>query len=297
VKRQLRIRTIYQVRVCACLWMRGLGMRVCVRVDAGVRGRDFVWSDGSASCASRMQGSQRKRTRVRTRVPCVWHARTRVCVFVWYGTQAKLFEYDEERHMAVFWISCEAGTYVRTLCVHLGLVLGVGGHMQVSCVLGSVVHRFTDSMIQCASWLQSDESLEDACRGAAVGAAERTACHSPDTRRSAQAQPPWPNTRHSGAHSLLRGCSTPRSAARTAVLCIRQEHSEHDHHSVRRSRPLLLRRSCAATGAASWARRRRTTWSPCTTCWTLRWLAGGWRRLVVGARRLACRGCPRTLGA
>eukprot|EP00198_Chlamydomonas_reinhardtii_P013963 XP_001703300.1 centromere/microtubule binding protein [Chlamydomonas reinhardtii] len=44
--------------------------------------------------------------------------------------QAKLYEYDEERHLAVFWISCEAGTYVRTLCVHLGLLLGVGGHMQ-----------------------------------------------------------------------------------------------------------------------------------------------------------------------
>lgn len=27
-------------------------------------------------------------------------------------------------------MSCEAGTYVRTLCVHLGLLLGVGGHMQ-----------------------------------------------------------------------------------------------------------------------------------------------------------------------
>ena len=29
----------------------------------------------------------------------------------------------------VFWVSCEAGTYIRTLCVHLGLLLGVGGHM------------------------------------------------------------------------------------------------------------------------------------------------------------------------
>lgn len=27
-------------------------------------------------------------------------------------------------------MSCQAGTYVRTLCVHLGLILGVGGHMQ-----------------------------------------------------------------------------------------------------------------------------------------------------------------------
>lgn len=27
-------------------------------------------------------------------------------------------------------MSCEAGTYIRTLCVHLGLLLGVGAHMQ-----------------------------------------------------------------------------------------------------------------------------------------------------------------------
>ena len=45
-----------------------------------------------------------------------------------YGS--KLMEYDAERHLAVFWVSCEAGTYIRTLCVHLGLMLKVGGHMQ-----------------------------------------------------------------------------------------------------------------------------------------------------------------------
>jgi H/ACA ribonucleoprotein complex subunit 4 len=27
-------------------------------------------------------------------------------------------------------VSCEAGTYIRTLFVHLGLLLGVGGQMQ-----------------------------------------------------------------------------------------------------------------------------------------------------------------------
>lgn len=26
-------------------------------------------------------------------------------------------------------MKCEAGTYVRTMCVHLGLLLGVGGQM------------------------------------------------------------------------------------------------------------------------------------------------------------------------
>lgn len=44
--------------------------------------------------------------------------------------ESKLLEFDNDRHLAVFWVSCEAGTYMRTLCVHLGLLLQVGGHMQ-----------------------------------------------------------------------------------------------------------------------------------------------------------------------
>lgn len=44
--------------------------------------------------------------------------------------ESKLIEFDNKRHLGVFWVSCEAGTYIRTLCVHLGLLLGVGGHMQ-----------------------------------------------------------------------------------------------------------------------------------------------------------------------
>lgn len=44
--------------------------------------------------------------------------------------ESKLFEFDNDRHLGVFWVSCEAGTYIRTLCVHLGLLLGVGAHMQ-----------------------------------------------------------------------------------------------------------------------------------------------------------------------
>lgn len=44
--------------------------------------------------------------------------------------ESKLLEFDNDRQLAVFWVSCEAGTYIRTLCVHLGLLLGVGAHMQ-----------------------------------------------------------------------------------------------------------------------------------------------------------------------
>ena len=44
--------------------------------------------------------------------------------------ESKLLEYDSDRNLGVIWVSCEAGTYIRTLCVHLGLLTGVGGHMQ-----------------------------------------------------------------------------------------------------------------------------------------------------------------------
>ena len=44
--------------------------------------------------------------------------------------ESKLLEFDKENNLGVFWVSCEAGTYVRTLCVHLGLLLGTGGHME-----------------------------------------------------------------------------------------------------------------------------------------------------------------------
>ncbi|XP_054723595.1 H/ACA ribonucleoprotein complex subunit DKC1-like, partial [Uloborus diversus] len=43
--------------------------------------------------------------------------------------EVKLLEYDNEKNLGIFWVSCEAGTYVRTMCVHLGLTLGVGGQM------------------------------------------------------------------------------------------------------------------------------------------------------------------------
>lgn len=44
--------------------------------------------------------------------------------------EAKVVEYNAKRHMAIFWVSCEAGTYIRTMCVHLGLIMGTGAHMQ-----------------------------------------------------------------------------------------------------------------------------------------------------------------------
>lgn len=72
--------------------------------------------------------------------------------------ESKLLEYDAEKHLVVFWISCEAGTYVRTLCVHLGLLLGVGGHMQElrrvrSGILGEKDNMVTMHDVMDAQWM------------------------------------------------------------------------------------------------------------------------------------------------
>ena len=38
--------------------------------------------------------------------------------------ECKLIEYNPSQQMGIYWMSCEAGTYVRTHIVHLGLMLG-----------------------------------------------------------------------------------------------------------------------------------------------------------------------------
>ena len=72
--------------------------------------------------------------------------------------ESKLLEYDPDRHLVVFWISCEAGTYVRTLCVHLGLILGVGAHMQElrrvrSGIMGEKDNMVTMHDVMDAQWV------------------------------------------------------------------------------------------------------------------------------------------------
>jgi len=44
--------------------------------------------------------------------------------------ESKLIEHDEKRNLGIFWCSVEAGSYIRTMCVHLGLLLGTGAQMQ-----------------------------------------------------------------------------------------------------------------------------------------------------------------------
>jgi H/ACA ribonucleoprotein complex subunit 4 len=79
--------------------------------------------------------------------------------------ESKLLEYDAERHLVVFWVSCEAGTYIRTLCVHLGLLLGVGGHMQElrrvrSGILGEKDNLVTMHDVLDAQW-QYDHNQDE----------------------------------------------------------------------------------------------------------------------------------------
>ena len=61
--------------------------------------------------------------------------------------ESKLIEYDEKRNLGIFWVSCEAGTYVRTLCVHLGLLVGTGGHMQELRRVRSGVMSESDNLV------------------------------------------------------------------------------------------------------------------------------------------------------
>lgn len=44
--------------------------------------------------------------------------------------ESKLLQVDKEKGLAVFWVSVEAGTYVRTMCEHLGLLMGTEGFME-----------------------------------------------------------------------------------------------------------------------------------------------------------------------
>lgn len=43
---------------------------------------------------------------------------------------SKILEFNAEKNLAILWVSVEAGTYVRTLCEHLGILLGTNGFME-----------------------------------------------------------------------------------------------------------------------------------------------------------------------
>mmetsp|Transcript_5751 Transcript_5751/g.8832 ORF Transcript_5751/g.8832 Transcript_5751/m.8832 type:complete len:490 (-) Transcript_5751:249-1718(-) len=87
--------------------------------------------------------------------------------------ESKLIEFDKERGLAVFWVKCQAGTYIRTLCVHLGLLLGVGGHMEElrrvrTGNLGETDNMVTMHDILDAMWLYKHKGDESYLRRAVM---------------------------------------------------------------------------------------------------------------------------------
>lgn len=83
--------------------------------------------------------------------------------------ESKLYEFDNDRHLGVFWVSCEAGTYIRTLCVHLGLLLGVGAHMQELRRVRSGAMDESENMVTLhdvldAQWMQDNTRDESYLR-------------------------------------------------------------------------------------------------------------------------------------
>lgn len=61
--------------------------------------------------------------------------------------ESRLLEFHKDRNLGVFWVSCEAGTYMRTLCEHLGLLLGTGAHMQELRRVRSGIMSAKDTMV------------------------------------------------------------------------------------------------------------------------------------------------------
>lgn len=71
--------------------------------------------------------------------------------------------------LGVFWVSCEAGSYIRTMCVHLGLVLGVGGQMLELRRVRSGIQSERDGMVTMhdvldAMWLYENHKDETMLR-------------------------------------------------------------------------------------------------------------------------------------
>nr|VZI17868.1 unnamed protein product [Spirometra erinaceieuropaei] len=79
--------------------------------------------------------------------------------------ESKLLEYDAERGLGVVRLDCEAGTYVRTHCVHLGLMLGCGGVMEELRRIRSGILTEEDNLVTMhdvldAKWLHENRNDE-----------------------------------------------------------------------------------------------------------------------------------------
>lgn len=83
--------------------------------------------------------------------------------------EQKLIEYDDKRDMGIYWVSCEAGTYVRTHSQHIGYLLGCGAHMQELRRVRSGSLKEDDTMmtmhdVKDAMWFYEKYGKEDYLR-------------------------------------------------------------------------------------------------------------------------------------
>ncbi|GFQ75186.1 hypothetical protein TNCT_64871, partial [Trichonephila clavata] len=83
--------------------------------------------------------------------------------------EMNLLEYDKKQNIGIFLVKCEAGTYVRTICVHLGLFLGTGGMMielrrNRSGIQSENANLFTMHDILDAMWLYKNHKDESYLR-------------------------------------------------------------------------------------------------------------------------------------
>lgn len=81
----------------------------------------------------------------------------------------ELLDYNKETNMGVFRVSCEAGSYIRTMCVHLGLYVGTGANMQELRRIRSGVQSEKDTMVTMhdildAQWLYDNHGDESYLR-------------------------------------------------------------------------------------------------------------------------------------
>lgn len=78
-------------------------------------------------------------------------------------------DYDDEKNLGIFKVSCEAGSYIRTICVHLGLFLGTGCQMQElrrnrSGIMSEEEGLVTMHDIMDAQWLYENHADESYLR-------------------------------------------------------------------------------------------------------------------------------------
>jgi H/ACA ribonucleoprotein complex subunit 4 len=76
----------------------------------------------------------------------------------------------QERNLVAFDVKCEAGTYIRTLCVHLGYLLEVGAHMQELRRVQSGVLGEKDNLVTMHDVLDAQAHFDSTADGTAAAA-------------------------------------------------------------------------------------------------------------------------------